>query len=286
MSLPGRHVDVGGTRIYYHRSGRGQPVVLLHGYLVSHWQWRHVIPRLALEHDVIALDLPGFGESDRPPPTAFPYDPRGFADTVVAVLDRLGIAHASLMGHSMGGGVALYVAARRPERVTRLVLVDPLVYRYRVPLEGKLLRIPGVGSLLFKTAFSRSLVARYMRDRVYRDPALVTPDWVDYVWQRANRPGGLAAAHATLRFATDPEIIAGSVRAVRAPTLVVWGADDRLFPSRWAERLAGEIAGAKAIVTPVCGHSPPEERPEEFLRSIVPFLHGRKVFAEHKRALG
>src|SRR6266567_1854275 len=117
MSLPGRFLHIGGQRVFYHRTGRGRPLVLLHGYMVSHWCWRHVIPALAAEHDVIALDLLGFGESDRPPATEFRYDAAAHMETVLAVLDALGVERAALMGHSMGGAGALYAAARRPERV-------------------------------------------------------------------------------------------------------------------------------------------------------------------------
>jgi pimeloyl-ACP methyl ester carboxylesterase len=103
MSLPGRFLNIGGQRVFYHRSGRGSPVVLIHGYLVSHWCWREVIRGLADAHDVIAIDLPGFGESDRPAPTAYRYDAPAFMETVLGVLDALDLTRASLVGHSMGG---------------------------------------------------------------------------------------------------------------------------------------------------------------------------------------
>ncbi|HKA86555.1 MAG TPA: alpha/beta fold hydrolase, partial [Haliangiales bacterium] len=128
MSLPGRFLSIGGNRVFYHRRGRGRPLVLVHGWMVSHWAWRHVIPSLAGDYDVVAIDLPGFGESDRPSPSEYRYDAPAFAETLIGVLDSLAIERATLVGHSMGGGVALYAAARRPERVERLVLIDALVY--------------------------------------------------------------------------------------------------------------------------------------------------------------
>src|SRR5262249_59745100 len=88
--------------------------------MVSHWAWRHVIPSLAGDYDVVAIDLPGFGESDRPSPSEYRYDAPAFAETLIGVLDSLAIERATLVEHSMGGGVALYAAARRPERVERL----------------------------------------------------------------------------------------------------------------------------------------------------------------------
>jgi pimeloyl-ACP methyl ester carboxylesterase len=272
MSLPGRFLNIAGQRVFYHRTGRGRPVVLVHGFMVSHWTWRHVIPELAVDHDVIALDLLGFGESDRPAATDFRYDAPAQMEVVLAALDALGVERAAFIGHSMGGAIALYTAARRPERVERLVVVNALVYPYRLPLSGQLILLPYVGPLLFRTLYTKSIVRGYMKRSVYRDPALVTEDWVDYVWERVNRPGGMDAAHASLRFCSDPTVIARSVRAVRAPTLVVWGNDDRTFPAAHARRLVGDIAGAELVIVPECGHAPPEEKPAAVVAAVTPFL--------------
>jgi pimeloyl-ACP methyl ester carboxylesterase len=116
------------------------------------------------------------------------------------------------------------------------------------------------------------VIRHYMTTRVYRDPAEASSDWIDYLWERVNRPGGIEAAHATLRFCSHPQAIERAVRAVRAPTLVAWGEEDKLFPSRWARRLASDIAGAQTAVVPVCGHAPPEERPAELARLVTSFL--------------
>lgn len=272
MSLPGRFANIGGQRVFYHRSGRGRPVLLIHGFAVSHYCWRHVIPGLAEAHDVIAIDLPGCGESDRPPAASYRYDAPAFMETVLGVLDALGLDRVSLVGHSMGGGVALYTAARRPERVDRLVVVDPLCYPYRMPPEGRLLLLPYIGPALYRTLYTRGMVRLYMRRQVYRDPELVTDEWVDYVWERLNRPGGMEAAHASLRFCQAPSIVARTVRAIRSPTLVMWGADDRIFPSAFAPRLQADIPGAEASIVKECGHAPPEEKPEAVTRAVLGFL--------------
>src|SRR5687767_5597245 len=91
---------------------------------MSHWTWRDVLPALVREHDVIAIDLPGFGESDRPSPSAFSYDAAAFASITDEVMAQLGVSRAVVIGHSMGGGAALSLAARRPQRVAGLVLIS------------------------------------------------------------------------------------------------------------------------------------------------------------------
>src|SRR5207302_10413205 len=134
--------------------------------MMSHWVFRPVLAPLAGSREVIALDLPGFGESDCP--REYAYDSPAFARTVDEVLEKLGIAGAEVMGHSMGGGAALALAARHPERVSRLVLVSPAVYPLPLYLEHKLLMSP-LGPflwkrLLFKAAFERSWRGRHVRN--------------------------------------------------------------------------------------------------------------------------
>jgi pimeloyl-ACP methyl ester carboxylesterase len=240
--------------------------------MVSHWVWRHVVPALAADHDVIAIDLPGFGESDRPAPGVYRYDATAFSETVIGVLDALAIERATLVGHSMGGGVALHTAARRPERVDRLVLVDALVYPFPVPVEGRAVLIPYLGEVLFRRLTTRGLMRHFLRQHVYADPTRVAEDWVDYLWERVNRPGGFAAAAAALRACARSDAVERSVRAVRAPTLVVWGEADRLFPPAAARRLADDIPGAELRLLPRCGHAPAEERPDDLTEAWSAFL--------------
>jgi pimeloyl-ACP methyl ester carboxylesterase len=272
MSLPGRFLNIGSQRVFYHRAGRGRPLVLLHGFLLSHWSFRRIVPLLAADHEVIALDLPGFGESDRPPPDQYRYDETGFAETVIGALDELGLERASLLGHSLGGSVALAVAARRPERVDRLVLVSPMVYPFPIPPEGQALLLPYLGPVLFRTLYTRGVLRRYMVRSLYRDPALVTDDWVDYLWERVNRPGGLEAMHAAMRFCANPAAIPRLLRAVRAPSLVIWGEDDRLFPRASAARLTADLPGSELVLVPRCGHNPAEEKPDALVDAVRPFL--------------
>ena len=118
--LEARHETVDGHRLRYVRSGSGPAVVLVHGFGSSLYTWKDVIPALAASHDVVALDLPGFGESDLPAKLSFEDLPRA----VVGLMDALGIARATLVGNSMGGATAAVVAARAPGPRQGLVLID------------------------------------------------------------------------------------------------------------------------------------------------------------------
>lgn len=272
MSLPGRFLTIGGQRIFYHRAGRGRPLLLVHGYLLSHWSLRHIIPALAAEHDVIAIDLPGHGESDRPAPERYRYDDTGFVETVIGVLDELGLERASIFGHSMGGGIALATAARHPDRVDRLVVADACVYPFAVPPEGRAALLPYVGLPIFRTLYTRGMLKAYLKKGIYHDPSFATDELVDYLWERLKRPGGMEAAHASMRYTTEPAPIERALRAVRAPSLVIWGEEDGLFPSTNARRLGADLPGAQVVVIPGCGHCPAEEAPQAVLDAMRPFL--------------
>ncbi|HZS35190.1 MAG TPA: alpha/beta fold hydrolase [Polyangia bacterium] len=272
MSLPGRFVDATCGRIFVHRAGRGEPLVLIHGFFVSHWYFRHVLPRLAEKHDVIALDLPGFGESDRPAPDKFNYDLPSFAGVVAEVMDALSLPRADVLGHSMGGGVALTLAARDPDRVSRLALCCATVYPIAIPAEGKLLLQPVVGPFLWRHAFRKADIKRVMiRDQV-RDPRFADDEFVDYYWARLNRPGGREATYASMQAIAALADSNADPGRVTAPTLVLWADEDRIVPLAHGKRLQRAIAGAELRVVPASGHMPFLERPDEFLRQLEPFL--------------
>jgi pimeloyl-ACP methyl ester carboxylesterase len=280
VSLPGRFVDTTCGRVFVHRAGRGEPLVIIHGFFCSHWYFRRVLDRLAEKHDVIALDLPGFGESDRPAPDKFNYDLPAFTGIVAEVMDALGVARADVLGHSMGGGVALTLAARRPERVGRLVLCCATVYPLPLPVEGKLLLQPVVGPLLYKHAFRKADIKRLMiRDEV-RDPRFADDEFIDYYWARFNRPGGRDATYACILTLAGLDPSSADPGRVTAPTLILWADEDRVVPLAHGKRLQRAIAGAELRVVPASGHMPFIERPEEFLRQLEPFLDGPARAAE------
>jgi pimeloyl-ACP methyl ester carboxylesterase len=267
--------QLGGHDLAYDRLGGPSarpPLVLIHGYLTGRQQFRRVVgPLVEAGCEVVAPDLPGFGESACPPPAAFGYDGEAFADLVFALLDELGIESAILCGQSMGGAIALLCAARRPERVPALVLSDPLVYPFSIGI-GRLALLPGVGSVLMRLSRSPIGLRRYFRRKIYADPAVLTPDWLASLVRGLHRPGALAAARATLAFLAAPEGLVEAARAVRAPTLILWGQADRQFPVAWADRLALDIPHARVEQVPDCGHSPAEDRPEAYVAAIVAFL--------------
>src|SRR5439155_19340358 len=140
---------------------------------------------------LFAVALPGFGESDRPSPSAFAYDASAFADVVDSVMGALDLARADVIGHSMGGGVAITLAARHPARVQRLIAVAAALYPITemTPL-AKLALLPVVGRHLARLGLTRREFARACRVQSVRDGRCLDDEWIDYFWARLTRAGG------------------------------------------------------------------------------------------------
>jgi pimeloyl-ACP methyl ester carboxylesterase len=271
--LTPRYETVEGSRVRYVRAGRGGAVVLLHGFASSIYTWKDVLPALREGHDVVALDLPGFGGSDLPKDLSFESYPR----VVRALLDRLGIARADLVGNSMGGAVAVVLAATDPSRVGRLVLIDAAGFNLAERDRPFLIRVAGfrpMAALLDHLPVRRLLVRAALR-QVFYDPALVTPERVEEYAAPVLRPGAPAASRSLLAsIRLHPGAVAELVPRVQAPTLILWGKHDAWIPVHDADRFAKAISGSRAVVLPDCGHLPQEERPAEVARLLLGFLEG------------
>jgi pimeloyl-ACP methyl ester carboxylesterase len=266
-----RDVAARGARIRFVEAGGGPPLVLVHDYLASHVAWDDVLPRLAERFRVIAPDLPGFGDSEKPPPSRYPYDFDGFSESLVDLVAALDLGRVSLCGHAMGGAVALTLAASHPHVVQKLVLVNPLVYPPKRPdVLFRIAAVPVLGPLVFKQLFGRALFRGRLLGEV-RAGTGATSRRVDQLFEHFDAPAAREAAYATMRAMLDTRPLTASVPRVTAPTLVTWGRGNRASPVEHGRRLARELGGARFEVFD-CGSSPPEECPEAFASVVSTFL--------------
>ncbi len=273
----GGFVQVGRLRTFYVQKGaKDQPaLVLIHGIAASTFSFRHNIEPLAAHFAVYALDLKGFGATDKP---LGGYGLDDLRDHVSGFMDVMGLGHAVLIGNSMGGEVAIRLALSQPERVDGLVLIDPAGFMrwWDTPLEGRVMTLaPGIGELLtaplpLQRRVNRRVVARYLR-RVYHDPTLVTPEVVDGYYLPMARMAGNRGFLARMR-AHDWGGVADRIGEITAPTMVLWGEEDQLIPVAHAERFRGALPDAKIIVYPDAGHNPHAEVPELVNRDIIDFV--------------
>lgn len=268
--LEPRFEMVHGHRLRFVRAGRGPAVVLVHGFGSSLYTWKAVMPELSRAHDVLALDLPGFGESEQPADLSLDELPAA----VTGLMERLGIARAALVGSSMGGAAAALVCARAPERAGALVLIDAAGFDIAGPGRPRLVRMATspLGGLLAWLPVKRLLVEAALRE-VFCDDTLVTDERVAEYLALARRPGSYAAVRSLSESLEGRSgVVQEALADVRVPTLVVWGGEDTWIPVAHAARFGEAIAGSRQVVIENTGHLPQEERPGELLRVLRPFL--------------
>lgn len=249
------------------RSAAGTPLLFVHGHLASSAGWKYVLESAGGGRPGIAVDVPGFGMSDRPWP--YDYTLAGEARSIEAFLDARGIGRAVLVGNSLGGAAAMVIAARHPKRVAALVLVDAMSAETPIPWPAAVLRTPVLGEIALALS-TRTTVAIGLRTKMYARASHVTEDAIDDAWRPLTIPGTRRAALAAIR--TDPRPFVGLESRISVPTLVVWGAEDRMIPLEEGRRLATRIAGARLVALPDAGHLPMREEPERFSAEVRRFL--------------
>ena len=267
-------VHVHGHRTAYVRHGDGPPVVLLHGYAGAMWMWEHQIEALGRHFTVFVPDVLGHGLSDKP---RVPYNPALYLNWLTGFLDGLGLRRAHFVGNSMGCGLALGLALDHPERVDRLVLISGFPTDILTKIRGTYLeRISHLRSrwlfavgyhLLGRWAFRKYLGAVVCRRE------LITAAVVERAYRLRKDYGNSWPYWSSLQHISYwEEQFAPRLHAVRAPTLIVWGAQDRFFPLHAGEELQRALPNARWAVIQEAGHLPMWEKPEEVNWLIVEFL--------------
>ena len=264
---PGSFLDIDGTAIHYVEAGKGEDVVLIHGWNGSTFSFRYTIPELAQDYHVIALDLKGYGYSARPKDGD--YSLTAQSGIVARFMDRLAVKDAVVIGHSMGGAVATRLALRYPEWVKKLVLVDSvsITEQRRATRMGKYLRIilPLGAPLLQRENLRRRVLLTAVHD-----PAHVTPEVEEGYFKPLHMRGHVDALGSQLTSRQGDQL--ESPEDVNQPTLILWGEHDSWLRPEFGEILAGQIPNAAFKLVPSAGHLPLEEQPDFCNREILRFL--------------
>jgi 2-hydroxy-6-oxonona-2,4-dienedioate hydrolase len=263
-----KDVTVLGFRLHYLEAGSGPSLVLLHGLGGDGSRWRPNIEPLARDFHVFALDQIGFGQSDKPLAN---YHTGMLAEFLVDFLKAVNIPKASLVGNSMGAGVALYTAVHHPEVVDRIVLADGGGFRAAnapppAPVTPEALR-----RRQLQNSTTREETREFFKI-LFHDKSLVTDKMVDE--QLVMR---LRSAFTITKMQEAGErgsLTEEQVRGVKTPTLIVWGKYDELANPAGADRLERTIPGAKKVIVDNCGHMPQLEKADEFNRLVREFLRG------------
>lgn len=252
--IKSKYAQVGPYRIRYLVGGDGPPLLLLHGHPSQALEWGPILPQLMLRRRVIAIDLLGYGESDAPD---IDYSVNTQTDMVTGFLDVLGIPETDVLGFSMGGWVALKLAADHPERVRRLVLVDNAGLRFSTPITAE--------SYVPKSLTEFRELEKVQSNR--RLPDFVARDVMRILQEKAWVIRRVGTSALTFRDALD-----GKLTNVRMPVLLIWGKADRLIPYEVALRLQHELPQAKLIWLEGCSHLVLWECREQALPEVLSFL--------------
>jgi pimeloyl-ACP methyl ester carboxylesterase len=246
--------------------GGADAVVLVHGYGSSTNSYRPIFDALSRHHRVIAIDLPGFGLSDK---RAGDYSPDALADVVQQVLDRKGLRRVHLVGHSWGGSIALAFALRHPERLARLVVISGWLYEEQILPFMRWGQVPGLGESVYALYYTQLTGEKLYLN--FADPKWVTAQLVDEVERALRRPGTVAAALAAARgmhFSARER----RHREIGHEMLLMWGAQDQVARPLFGERLARELPRARLVLLPACGHIPMIECRGPTASALLDFL--------------
>lgn len=265
-------VQVNGINLNYEIHGQGEPLVLISGIGYDLWQWHLMVPLLAEQFQVITFDNRGAGKSDAP---AGPYSAQLLAEDTAGLLAALGIKKAAIMGHSMGGFVAQALALSQPEVVSKLVLASTNFGGPRhVPITQEAMAV--------LTDVTSDPVERLRRGIVISTAPGYTEanadfveEWVQFRITNPINPVGYQAQLAIgLALIAEEACFEQRLKDVDIPTLVLFGAHDKVVPPGNADLLAAQLPDVVTHILPDAGHFFPLEVPEEAASVVANFLKG------------
>ena len=270
----GRFVEVEGLRLHYVERGSGDPVLLLHGWPTSSYLWRGIVGPLGERNRAIAIDLPGFGRSDKPLDRSYSF--RFFERVLDGFLAEVGVDRVGLAVHDIGGPIGVYWAARRPERLTRLALLNTLVYSrlsWAAVAFVAAVKVPGVRAALTSQPALRWAMRYGVHDRSRLSDETIRAYQAPFRDRSARRALQKAAG------GLHPDGLREIERWLPnagVPFRLVYGARDRILPDvdRTMRRIEGEAANVEVTRFEDCGHFLQEERPKEIAAILAEFFGG------------
>jgi pimeloyl-ACP methyl ester carboxylesterase len=274
-SLHPQTIQIKSHTIFYTAKGKGRPLLLIHGYGAGMWVWEKQIDVLSQSYRVYALDIIGHGFSDRP---KIPYTPETYIHFLRDFMDGEGIEKATLIGNSMGGGMAWAMADLFPERVERLILINciPPDILNKVNNESfqTLVAIKDIPVLPYLVIASRNKrsIQWILRDCV-SDIKLITPEILDRQYRLSKIKGSTWVLYSTLTHAGEALKLKDQLSLIQHPTLFIWGEKDHIFPPRIGETLHHTIPNSEFLKIENSGHIPMWETPDEVNRAILDFLN-------------
>ena len=267
----------GNISIKYREIHQGHPytMVFIHGFGAASHYWRELEEHFAATYNTVALDLKGFGYSDKPKDGNYRVSDQ--ADLVKAFIDEKGLSNVILVGHSMGGAVALLTQFKlKPGLVKGLILLDNASYGQELPDFVHLLRTP-VLNTVGPALLPDKLMVKHMLQKVFYDQTKITEAMIQQYTTYLKYPGAYYALRETAKQIIPEnvdEIIDQTVN-LKIPVLIIWGENDQVLPLSSGQRLHYDIKDSEFVIIPESGHDPHEEKPAETIQAMTDFLNRR-----------
>jgi pimeloyl-ACP methyl ester carboxylesterase len=258
-------ITMNGAKVAYEERGKGEPVVLVHGWGSSRKQWLLNLKAFAPRFRAIAVDLPGFGESEE---SAYPYTLDGMASFLEGFTSALHLPSFHLLGHSMGGCISIHYTSLYPQKISKLILVSTPTRSVSMGVRALL---PGAKSFISLTYRIRN--EDMLKWMFYR--GVYAPEYQDLDFVRANAKANALATRRALSESTHivrRMDLADELLRITQPTLIVFGDKDRSVNPREAQRQRDLLSNPYMTILTACGHCPPYERPELFNTVVLDFL--------------
>lgn len=263
-------IQTNGIELYYELHGSGAPLVLISGLGYPAWEWHKMVPYLAEKFQVITFDNRGVGLSDKP---AGSYTAAMLAADVAGMLDTLGVEQAIILGHSMGGFVAQAFALIYPERVRRLILASTNFGGPRhVPISAEAMTVLADVTSDPLTRFKNGLIVSTAPGFAESHPEIIA-EWL--AWRLANPidPAGYQSQMMIgLGLLAEAAAFEHQLPQISAPTLILFGAHDKVVPPANADLLAQQVTGSQVVIFPDAGHFFPIEIPQAAAQAVINFV--------------
>lgn len=264
--FPVQFTDADGWRLRFHRSGRGPALLLIHGIGANLFCWYSLIPLLRKRFTVIAIDLPGFGQSSVDPSARYGLDEQ--VERLVAFLDQQRIEKTFVVGNSMGGNIALWLSAVHPERVLGCAVIAPATSRKLVPLDVQ--KVAWLSQPL-SALVNRSVIA-WSHRRTVSKPELVSRFRVEETYRTYG--GNHKAIRSFLKATSairDPRL-PKSLKGLKTKVLILWGSNDKLVPQQVIDELESVLANFESHVHEGGGHHLQEDEPHWVANHLTEFF--------------
>lgn len=269
-----RAFDYNGISLKYTDEGAGRPMIFLHGFGASSYSWRYLAKPFSKDYRVIAIDLKGFGLSDKPSDNR--YSAREQAQIIKSFIEKNELHDVILAGNSFGGAVSIltcleFTGPQNP--IGKMILIDSAGGRQHMPDFIAALRLPLL-DWFFSHIVPPRVASRAILDEAFFDRSKIPEEAVQVYASYIELPGARYALVRTAEQIVPPDLDALIERygEISIPVLILWGKEDSIIPLSVGRMLASKMKNSKLVVLPNCGHIPQEECPEETIRAISGFL--------------